>query len=432
MAYPGYQLGEELGPGKLREMLGRLKREPFVVSTGTTFVQADADARAAGAELAAAKVDAVLVVVTTFVPDYFLTALLDACDAPVFLWCVEREMRCISLVCGLLNTATLYNLGKHYALHAADTDEATTMEELRVFARAAMLRRRLRSSRIGCCGGKCPIMFSMSTDDYTLKRQFGLDVVPLPIEAFYQQAKAIPDREAAACWRAIRGGVGEVTAQETDGLLSARYYLAARRLVAEHRLDALSLNCFPHLKSQVCLALAKLNDDGIAAACEGDLHSTILMYLLQALSGRAAFNGDFLRLYPETNDVLFSHCGAGAFSLAASPRDVCLRCSIETNDGLAVCYATALKGPVTLLNLMLGKGELRLAAVGGTACKTDLSYEGTPLRVHFTADVKQLLQQLARCGAGHHWNAAPGNWLPEFTLLSEWLGLTCTTTPASP
>ena len=68
--------------------------------------------------------------------------------------------------------------------------------------------------------------------------------------------------------------LGEVTALEADGLKSSRYYLAARRLAERHRLDALSLHCFPHLKSQICLGVAKLNDDGIAAACEGDLHSS--------------------------------------------------------------------------------------------------------------------------------------------------------------
>lgn len=287
-----------------------------------------------------------------------------------------------------------------------------------------MLLRVLRTLRVGYCGGKCPIMLSMAADEYALKRLLGTTVVTLPVEEFYELAKGVSDGEAQAAWNEIKAGVGEVTALDADGLQSSRYYLAARRLVEKHRLDALSLNCFPHLKSKICLGVAKLNDDGIAAACEGDLHSTILMHALSRLTGRPAFNGDWLRMVPETNEVLFSHCGAGAFSLAERPKDVCLRCSIETKDGLAVCYATRMRGPVTLANLMMGTdGGLRLAALCGEGVETDLSYEGTPLKVRFADNPDTLLQRIARCGAGHHWNGAEGDWTRELGLLCEWSGV---------
>jgi len=251
----------------------------------------------------------------------------------------------------------------------------------------------------------------------------GTSVVTIPIEEFHDIAKNVSNTDAAACWADIKSGVGQVTARDADGVLSSRYYLAARKLVEKHNLEALSLNCFPHIKSKICLGVAKLNDDGIAAACEGDLHSTILMHLLASLTGRPSFNGDWLRMYPERNDVLFSHCGAGAFSLAADPQQVCLRCSIETKDGLAVCYATHMEGPVTLVNLMMGHGDLRLATMRGEGVKTDLEYEGTPLRVHFAEDVRSILQGIARDGAGHHWNGAGGDFTGEFAIMCEFLGL---------
>lgn len=446
LAYGGYNLGEELGPAKLAEMQRALAIEPVTVVPASRFVLTDADARVVGGQLAAADVDCILAVITTFVPDTFIVELLDACDKPVFLWCVEREMQCISVVCGPLITATLYNLGKRYDIVGAgipvggppeggtptsgdvtalaDPADIPALDRLLTFARAAMLARILRTMRVGYCGGKCPIMMSMAVDEYALKRQLGVTIVTLPVEEFYELARTIPDGEATAVWKELKGSVGEVTALEADGLKSSRYYLAARRLVERHRLDALSLNCFPHLKSQICLGVAKLNDDGVAAACEGDLHSTLLMHLFSRLAGRPAFNGDWLRMYPETNEVLFSHCGAGAFGLADTPKSVCLRCSIETKDGLAVCYATQLRGPVTLANLMYGPEGLRLSALQGEGAETDLSYEGTPLKVRFGESPDTLLQRIARCGAGHHWNGAPGDWTRELELLSQWLGMT--------
>lgn len=423
LAYPGYNLGEEMCAAKLEEMQAVLRAETFELIDAPLLVTDEAQARQAGAALAATGVDCLLAVITTFVPDYFITELLYACDKPIFLWAVEREMQCISLVCGPLITASLYNLEKQYALHGADIGDTATLEELRIFARAAMLRRALGTLRVGYSGGKPPIMFSMAVDEYALTKQLGVSVVHIPIEDVYHGAKAIPEREAAAYWAETCRCVGQAAVREEDGLLSSRYALATQALAARHGLHAFSLNCFPSLKSQVCLAVARMNDAGIAAACEGDLHSTILMYLLQCLYGRASFNGDLLRLYPEDNAILFSHCGAGAFSLAPDPCAVCLRASIETLDGLAVCYPTALPGPVTLLNLMYGRGALRLAGMCGVGVETDLQYEGTPLRVQFRDDVQGIVQGVARHGAGHHWNGGAGHCLREFALLSDWLGL---------
>ena len=116
------------------------------------------------------------------------------------------------------------------------------------------------------------------------------------------------------------------------------------KLVRQYGLSGYSINCYPALKSKICLAVARMNDNLCASGCESDLNSTFMMYLLQTLSGKPAFNGDFLRMYHRENAVLFSHCGAGAFSLAKENADVQLSASIETCDGCAVCYATHAEG----------------------------------------------------------------------------------------
>ena len=279
LTFPGYRLGEELSAGKFREMRAHLSSLPVEVIVGSKMVTDTAKARDIGDEFRRANVDGILAMALTFIPDHFIVELLDKCNAPVFLWCLERELKCLATVCGPLITATLHELGKHYVLAASDLDDVETTEDFLVFARACAMRRILRDLRVGYAGGKNDIMFGMTADDYTLKRMFGTTTVTIPMEAFYRESENVPDKRAAACWQAIRGHVGRCTATDRDGVLSARYYLAARALCAKHRVDALSINCFPHLKSKICLAIARLNDEGIAAACEGDLYSTILMHL---------------------------------------------------------------------------------------------------------------------------------------------------------
>jgi L-fucose isomerase-like protein len=285
------------------------------------------------------------------------------------------------------------------------------------------MRRFLSTLRVGYAGGKNDIMFSMSADDFTLKQKFGVTTVTVPMEAFYEEAEKIPAQEAKNYWRSCRKLAGQCATADRDGILSSRYYLAARALCRQHGLAALSINCFPHLKSKICLAVARLNDDGIASACEGDLYSTVLMHVLARVTGQAAFNGDFLRMYPEVNEVLFSHCGAGAFSLATKAQDIRLQNSIETRDGLAICYPTRASGTITLANLMGARETFRLSAMSGESVLTGTEYEGTPLRVKFSRPVKDILQAVAESGAGHHWNGAFGDFSNELKLLCEWQGV---------
>lgn len=423
MAYPGFYLGEEMCLPKTDEMLKSLKMQPLTTCVADEPILDAGSARRVGAKLTAQNVDCILAVITTFVPDYYITALLDACDAPIFLWAVEREINCLSMVCGPLITATLFNLRKHYRLHGADIPSESTLSALTTFARGAMLKQALKTMQVGYLGGHCPIMFSMATDEYALKKQLGTTVINLPAEEFYEMAKGITDAEVRRAWQTITAQVGKISVAEADGLQSAAYYLAAGRLAARHKLDAFSINCFPSLKSKICLAIARLNDDGIAAGCEGDLYSTILMGALSKLTGQAAFNGDLLHLYPADNSILFSHCGGGAFSLAACPGDICLKASIETNAGLAVFYPTRDAGAMTLVNLMSGNGSLRLTTLHGTSQPTDLTYAGTPLRIQFAANVNDIIQRVAQCGAGHHWNGGFGSWTGEFAVLGEFAGI---------
>lgn len=423
LAFPGYYLGEEKAPAKHAEMAAHLRGSGFDVVDAGAVVLDVANAQQAGRELAALSVDCICANLATFVPDHYIVELLEACDVPIFLWAVEREIDCLSLVGGMLINPTLFELGKTYQLHAADIGDGETTERLQAFAGAAMMRQVLRTMRVGYMGGNPDIMFSMVADEFGLKKTFGVTVIPLRDAEYAARQSAVPVATAEADWAAVKGRVGKVQASDADGVVASAGYLGIRQLARDLELDAVSMNCWPHLKAKICLPIARLNDDGIGSGCEGDLHSTVLMRLLSVLSGRAAINGDFLRMYLDENAIMFSHCGAGSFSLARSQADITLMESIETHDGLAVFFPADQPGTVTALNLMGSRAGYRLAAMVGEVAPTDMSYVGTPMRLRFSKPVKEILQAAVRCGAGHHWSLGYGDFTRELKLLCEWLNV---------
>jgi L-fucose isomerase-like protein len=423
LAFPGYYLGEDMASAKYEEMLTYLDDLELTQIRIGSIVTDTPSARDAGMELAGKGVDFICAVLATFVPDHFLVELLDVCDVPIFLYAIEREIDCLSLVGAMLNNPTLYDLDKQYQIHAGEIGDALILENLMSFARAAMMKRLLSEMRIGYMGKNPDIMFSMQVDEYGLKKIMGVTVVPLRDFEYTERLSCVSEDEAKADWEGVKGEVGDVDVLEDDGIEASKGYLAMLKLAEQQGLDALSINCWTHLKSKICLPVARFNDLGIGAGCEGDLHSTMLMRLLYLLSGRSAINGDFFRLYPRQNQIMFSHCGAGSFSLAGDRKDIRLHSSIETHDGIGVFFPVEKPGKVTAVNLVGSRAGYRLAVLVGEVVEADRSYEGNPVNVQFERPVYAIHQDAVKFGAGHHWSIAYGSYAKEFELLAKFLGI---------
>lgn len=422
MAMSGYMLGDEMAASKYKEGAAALENQGYELYKGSC-VYSPEEAYNLGKVFLREQVDCICVMLATFVADYCITELVKACDKPLFLWALEREVFCLSTVCTPLISASLKNLGKDCCVVSGDIEDDFVYKKLFSYSRAAMLKNRIRGRRIGYIGHKPSIMYGMESDEFMLDRKLGVTLKTIPVEDFYHTADRISNLQIEKKWKEIKEKAGIIKVCEKDALESVRYYLAAKKQIDENELTGYSINCFPELKAKICLAVALLNDDGIGAGCEGDINSTILMTAAHILTGRAAFNGDFLRVYGERNSILFSHCGAGAFSLARRKEDICLKCSAETNDGLAVFYNTEPRGKMTLVNMVLGIHNMRVSVLVGDMREDNSGYEGTPALIQFDGDIRDMPDKLAQRGAGHHWIGIQGEWQDTIRLFARMVKL---------
>jgi L-fucose isomerase-like protein len=86
-----------------------------------------------------------------------------------------------------------------------------------------------------------------------------------------------------------------------------KIYAAIRGLYA--RYDATAINCFPYLvehRVTPCLALARLNEEGLIAACEADLRALFSMMLTKELTGYSGWIANVNHV--EGSTVTMSHC----------------------------------------------------------------------------------------------------------------------------
>ena len=91
---------------------------------------------------------------------------------------------------------------------------------------------------------------------------------------------------------------------------SEAIYERLKEIIAKYKLDGITLRCFDLLKTVKntgCIALSKLNDEGIPAACESDIPVLLTMMACKALTGEPGFMVNPARIQND-GQMLFAHC----------------------------------------------------------------------------------------------------------------------------
>ena len=87
-------------------------------------------------------------------------------------------------------------------------------------------------------------------------------------------------------------------------------YERLKELVKKYDLQGVTLRCFDLLttvKNTGCIALSKLNDEGIPAACEGDIPTLLTMMVCKKMTGEYCFQVNPARIQAN-GEMLFAHC----------------------------------------------------------------------------------------------------------------------------
>jgi L-fucose isomerase-like protein len=116
---------------------------------------------------------------------------------------------------------------------------------------------------------------------------------------------------------------------------SEAFYLALRQLVEEKNLSAFTIRCFDLLleyQTTGCFALAKLNDEGIIAGCEGDIVSLIGMVTANRKTGQQVWMANPSQIDVDNSQLILAHC-----TVSCGMTDgVLLDTHFESNQGIGL------------------------------------------------------------------------------------------------
>lgn len=232
-----------------------------------------------------------------------------------------------------------------YLDHAADE---AGYARLTVAVHDVQAWHRLHQMRVGLVGAPSDWLVASMPSADAVRASWGPTVTAIPIEALHAKLDGAAGAEDLA--QEIVQETSQ-TAEVSDEAVAeaARVARAVDDVVLEHKLDAVAVRCFDLVvarKTTGCLALARLNDRGVPAGCEGDLPSTMGMAWVRALLDAPSWMANPAGLDEEKNTLLLAHCTV-PWGMVGEVR---LRTHFESGLGVAFAgqFAT---GPVTLLRL---------------------------------------------------------------------------------
>jgi len=415
--------GTENAPYLFEKGSAALKHLGCELICATEFIQDAKTAFAAAKKFKESDVDVLCLLQCSWTSDDIIVDMLDEVDAPIITWAVPGINTGSLCSCQQLNSV-LKDLNKKYKFVYGNVEDTTTHRKIRKYALAAALKKRLRRVRLGLVGYRIAGMTEVTFDEHELKSLFGPRVVHLGIDELKTSANQTSDEQAQKIWDSVKKSVGAVKSKEQEGILSTKIYLALKDFVKVNNLAGFTVECYPNLMGQVCLAHSLLSEEGIVTACEGDVNSALAMLMLYWLTGEPVHNTDLLAVYKEDNSAVLSHCGSGGFSLAQNVADITLASVRLAGEGVCVLFP-AKPGPITMVNIVGRKGTYRLSVIEGEAVETEMVFPGNPIRVRFPLPIADVLERIAEEGIGHHWMVGYGHVREELVEFCKLVGVKC-------
>lgn len=221
--------------------------------------------------------------------------------------------------------------------------------------RLEQARLQLQGCRLGVIGQPSDWLISSAADYEAVRNRLGIEIIDIPLDEVL----------TALGTRQIDGG--------KEGALLI--YEALRKVVDKYQLKGFTLRCFDLLSvlhNTGCLALARLNAEGLVAGCEGDVPAMLSMMVVRSLFGISGFQCNPAHIDVETGEMMLAHC--------TIPLDMVTRYELDTHfeSGIGVGIRGYMpEGPVTLFKVsgdltrhFVAEGQLLRCEARPNLCRT--------------------------------------------------------------
>ena len=418
--YHPFEENAEAAPNLFRDSLELLESsfEATIVSAGELVHDLNS-ARSAARQFKTQKVDVICLKLATWSSDDLILEMSAVYDVPFIFWSYSHVHA--GSLCGAQQFNMVFKeLGREcIVVHG---NGASSLTKLLGYTKCVALKNRLQKLRLCRIGNRTQGMSEVICDDFSVKEILGPSIFSVGMDEFTERVGLISTESAREQWDEVRRRITQVHVKDEDGIHAMKNHLALKALLREKHLDGVTVECYPRYMGKLCLSFSLLGELGIPGACEGDVHSLILMEILMNLSNAPVYDIDLLDMREDDNTILGSHCGCGAFPLARSKKEIQLSHVRLANEGVCVLFPSK-PGEVTMANLVGRTGTYRMGILEGKALDVDMEFQGNPIKVKLPIEISRFSDIVEERGLGHHWIIAYGYHAEELKRVCSLLGV---------
>jgi len=380
----------------------------------------------------------VLVLLQTTIGDGRLApTLAQAWPYPPVIWATPENhegdmISSCSLVGAHVWASTYRQMDRSFDILNGDPEDPKMIEQLNTSIRISAILKKLKHTRVGLVGGHAPGFIAMAADPFVMHRGLGVQLQTYSLIEFENVTNAISDEAVATDVEKTKAlGLDYKDASEEDLPMASRLYLAMRHFFEEENLDVLGVRCWPEMPNTFgqwpYLGMARLADEGLAIACEGDVDGGIGALIGERLDMGRCYITDWLEHDEET--ITLWHVGAAPPSL----------CPPKGEEGAAkiakhfnIVKPTVLEGelkagmPLTLFRLWRCDGKYHLTSADAVSEKPrrKLMMSNGQARL-LNRKPNEWFEAMCHVGMPHHLNVFTGNHsskLKRFSIVAgiEW------------
>lgn len=195
-------------------------------------------------------------------------------------------------------------------------DKKSEKRDLLRILNVLSIKDKIKDKKIGLIGNPSYWLISSTPDFKYVKERFGIEIVNYPIEILIERYKKEEiNGEIDEILKNIKRKAVELkNINEVDLRKAIKFYKLVKEIAIENSFDAISVECFRiinPLDTTGCLALSLLTSENIISGCEGDIPSTITMYIMNKLTQKPPFMANIASIEREgekTSDIVLAHC----------------------------------------------------------------------------------------------------------------------------
>ena len=241
---------------------------------------------------------------------------------------------------------------------------------IQLLEQVGLAMQKLQGSRIGVVGKPSDWLISSQADYEAVKEKLDIEIIDIPMQELLDLIKQTPlDENESLKLKAESANIKEALPG------AEQIYHALKQLACQYQLQGLTIRCFDLLtavRNTGCIALAKLNSEGIVSGCEGDIPTLLAMMLTNAVTGLSGFQANPAHIDPEAGEIKVAHC--------TIPLNMVERFELDTHfeSGIGVGIRGFMaNGPVTIFKVsgnlsrhFIAEGQLLRSEGKPDLCRT--------------------------------------------------------------